>query len=121
MNCDMLVGQDVTRRSMAVVVFVQTGWLQACERDWQHHVGRKRPPVAGPPVRGLADAVAYTEARDTMGGVVPVLIVVIFWAATFVFAFWFSRRALRQPIPYEEDEHQEAVHSNEEPTKAPAH
>jgi hypothetical protein len=35
-------------------------------------------------------------------GVLPVVIVVLFWLVSFVFAWWFSARALRAPIEYEE-------------------
>jgi hypothetical protein len=35
--------------------------------------------------------------------VLPVVIVVTFWAIAFVFAFWFTVRALRAPIQYEEE------------------
>lgn len=35
--------------------------------------------------------------------VVPIVIVVLFWLAAFVFAWWFTARALRAPIQYEEE------------------
>jgi hypothetical protein len=35
--------------------------------------------------------------------VLPVVLVVLFWAAAFIFAFWFTVRALRAPIQYEEE------------------
>ncbi len=34
--------------------------------------------------------------------VLPVVLVVLFWLAAFVFAWWFTARALRAPIEYEE-------------------
>jgi hypothetical protein len=43
-----------------------------------------------------------------MGEVLPVIIVVLFWLAAFVFAWWFSMRALRAPIEYEEEHGGEA-------------
>lgn len=38
-----------------------------------------------------------------MGVVLPVVVVVLFWLASFVFAWWFTARALRAPIEYEEE------------------
>lgn len=35
--------------------------------------------------------------------VVPVVIVVFFWTILFVVAFWFTARALRAPIPVEDE------------------
>jgi len=43
--------------------------------------------------------------------VVPILIVVLFWAAAFFFAFWFSQRAMRAPTETElEMAHEAASH-----------
>lgn len=39
----------------------------------------------------------------SIGEVLPVVIVVLFWLAAFVLAWWFSARALAAPIEYEED------------------
>lgn len=35
--------------------------------------------------------------------VLPVVLVVLFWLVAFVFAWWFTARALRAPIQYEEE------------------
>jgi len=44
-----------------------------------------------------------------LGGVGWVIAVIIFWSLLFVFAFWFSTRALRAPTDAEiEHEQQEA-------------
>ncbi|HEX5156351.1 MAG TPA: hypothetical protein VFW17_03955 [Ktedonobacterales bacterium] len=40
--------------------------------------------------------------------VLPVVLVVLFWLAAFVFAWWFTARALRAPIEYEEAHETEA-------------
>lgn len=48
----------------------------------------------------------------TLGEVLPVLIVVLFWLAAFVLAWWFSARALRAPIEYEEEHVAEAHDAN---------
>ena len=37
------------------------------------------------------------------GEVLPVVLIVLFWLAAFVFAWWFTARALRAPIEYEEE------------------
>ena len=39
----------------------------------------------------------------SIGEVLPVVIVVLFWLVAFVLAWWFSARALRAPIEYEEE------------------
>lgn len=52
-----------------------------------------------------------------MGDVLPVVIVVLFWLAAFVFAWWFTARALRAPIQYEE-EHAAQAHDAGAPTRA---
>ncbi len=53
--------------------------------------------------------------------VVPILIVVLFWAAAFVFAFWFSQRAMRGPTETElELAHEAALHDEHAPA-TPAH
>ncbi len=38
---------------------------------------------------------------DFLGGVGWVVTVIIFWALLFIFAFWFSTRALRAPTDAE--------------------
>lgn len=43
-----------------------------------------------------------------MQQIIPVVLVVVFWALAFVFAFWFSTRALSAPIEYEDEQHDEA-------------
>jgi hypothetical protein len=45
---------------------------------------------------------------STMGEVLPVVLVVLFWLAAFIFAWWFTVRALRAPIQYEEEHAGEA-------------
>jgi hypothetical protein len=39
----------------------------------------------------------------SIGEVLPVVVVVLFWLVAFVLAWWFSARALRAPIEYEEE------------------
>jgi phosphotransferase system glucose/maltose/N-acetylglucosamine-specific IIC component len=41
--------------------------------------------------------------------VVPIVVVVLFWLIAFVFAWWFTARALRAPIEYEA-EHAVSAH-----------
>lgn len=53
----------------------------------------------------------------SIGEVLPVVIVVLFWLIAFVLAWWFSARALRAPIEYEEEH---AVQASE-PHDAHAH
>jgi hypothetical protein len=50
--------------------------------------------------------------------VVPILLVVLFWAAAFFFAFWFSQRAMRSPTETELEVAHEAARHDEH---APAH
>ena len=51
-----------------------------------------------------------------MGEVVPVLLVVLFWALAFLFAFWFSQRAMRVPTETElEMAHESANHDEHAP------
>jgi hypothetical protein len=50
--------------------------------------------------------------------VLPVVLVVLFWAAAFVFAFWFTQRALRAPIQYEEEHGGQAYDANAHATVA---
>lgn len=38
----------------------------------------------------------------SIGEVLPIVLVVVFWLAAFIFAWWFTARALRTPINYEE-------------------
>ncbi len=49
--------------------------------------------------------------------VLPVVLVVLFWLAAFVFAWWFTARALHAPIEYEEAH---AVEAHETDTHARA-
>ena len=35
--------------------------------------------------------------------VLPIIVIFLFWAIAFVAAFWFTMRALRAPIQYEEE------------------
>ncbi|HEX6542356.1 MAG TPA: hypothetical protein VF040_11425 [Ktedonobacterales bacterium] len=49
--------------------------------------------------------------------VVPIVLVVLFWLVAFVFAWWFTARALRAPIEYEE-EHAAQAHDSGTPTGA---
>ena len=44
---------------------------------------------------------------NQFGPVIPILIIILFWALLFVFAFWFSTRAITAPI---DDEHAEQTH-----------
>ncbi|HEU4784133.1 MAG TPA: hypothetical protein VFS83_12395 [Ktedonobacterales bacterium] len=50
--------------------------------------------------------------------VLPVVLVVLFWLVAFVFAWWFTARALRAPIEYEEAH---AVEAHETNTHAHTH
>ena len=51
-----------------------------------------------------------------MGDVTPIFIVVVFWAAAFAFAFWFSQRAMRVPTETElEMAHETARHDEHTP------
>jgi hypothetical protein len=52
-----------------------------------------------------------------MGQVLPVVLVVLFWLAAFIFAWWFTARALRAPIQYEE-EHAGEAHTTTPHTQA---
>ena len=55
-----------------------------------------------------------------MEEVVPVLLVVVFWALAFAFAFWFSQHAMRVPTETEmELAHETAAH--EEHAATPTH
>ena len=49
----------------------------------------------------------------SIGEVLPVVIVVLFWLVAFVLAWWFSARALRAPIEYEEEHAGHAGHAGE--------
>ncbi len=56
-----------------------------------------------------------------MGAVVPVLIVVIFWAMVFVFAFGSYRRWLKVPTESEmEAQHEAEAHAAEDKVEEPA-
>jgi hypothetical protein len=56
----------------------------------------------------------------SIGEVLPVVIVVLFWLIAFVLAWWFSARALRAPIEYEEEHAAQAAQAGE-PHEASAH
>lgn len=56
-----------------------------------------------------------------MGDVAPIFIVVIFWAAAFIFAFWFSQRAMRPPTETELEVAHESAHHDEHAPATPAH
>ena len=51
----------------------------------------------------------------SIGEVLPVVIVVLFWLVAFVLAWWFSARALRAPIEYEEEHVAHASQAGESP------
>jgi hypothetical protein len=57
-----------------------------------------------------------------MEQVIPIFIVVVFWALAFVFAFWFSQRAMRVPTETEQElAHEAAAHHEEQAPATPAH
>ena len=59
-----------------------------------------------------------------LGGVGWVITVIVFWAALFVFAFWFTTRALRAPTDAEielEQEEAEKAASGAEHEASPVH
>jgi hypothetical protein len=53
--------------------------------------------------------------------VAPIFIVVVFWAIAFLFAFWFSQRAMRVPTETELEMAHESARHDEHAPATPAH
>jgi hypothetical protein len=63
----------------------------------------------------------FEEAEDIMGAVVPLLIIVTFWAIVFFFAFGSFRRWLKEPTEPELEMRNEHADSHEKAEEPVAH